>query len=131
MGAKTLLPAWLVGTVYLVGSMVCHQLPGRSFHWFGAKLPVCARCSGLYLGAAIGVVGFRLWAIFRTGSHQPIRAGRATQLLVLASLPTLVTLSTAAVGLWDPPNLTRFLSALPLGAAAGAALAAVVSNDLR
>ncbi len=29
---------------------VCHQDPGRSFHVMGATLPVCARCTGIYLG---------------------------------------------------------------------------------
>ena len=35
-------------------SPVCHQDPARSFWLFGAPLAVCARCLGIYLGAAAG-----------------------------------------------------------------------------
>src|SRR6478672_3572793 len=41
-----------LAAVYEVGSFLCHQLPERSFHFRGAQLPVCARCIGLYVGAA-------------------------------------------------------------------------------
>ncbi|MBU6997442.1 MAG: DUF2085 domain-containing protein [Theionarchaea archaeon] len=40
--------------MYLFFSPVCHQLPQRSFHIAGHQLPVCARCTGIYLGALIG-----------------------------------------------------------------------------
>ena len=34
---------------YLVGSVICHQRPDRSFRLWGVQMPVCARCAGLYL----------------------------------------------------------------------------------
>src|SRR5713226_1466543 len=46
----------LVVAVYAVGSSVCHQLPARSFHLWAAQMPVCARCTGIYVGAAVMVV---------------------------------------------------------------------------
>jgi len=48
-------------SVYFVGSAVCHQLDARSFHVLGHQMPVCARCTGIYLGAAIAAlaVGIR------------------------------------------------------------------------
>jgi hypothetical protein len=50
-------PVPLAAAVYGIGSLVCHQLSERSFHWHGAQLAVCARCTGIYLGAcAIAVV---------------------------------------------------------------------------
>src|ERR1044072_9298952 len=39
------LPAALAAAVYTVGSLICHQMPDRSFHWPGAQLAVCARCT--------------------------------------------------------------------------------------
>ena len=44
----------LTAMVQIVGSRVCHQRPERSFHTSGVRWPVCARCSGLYFGAACG-----------------------------------------------------------------------------
>ena len=48
------LPVPMAGIVYALGSRICHQRPERSFHLFAAQLPVCARCVGIYAGAAIG-----------------------------------------------------------------------------
>src|SRR5437867_5206015 len=39
--------------VYGAGSIICHQLPGRTFHVGSAQMPVCARCTGIYAGAAM------------------------------------------------------------------------------
>ena len=49
------LPHWLLHTV-------CHQQPERSFHWLGVPLAACHRCTGLYMGFALGVV---LWPHLR------------------------------------------------------------------
>ena len=47
--------AWyaLAFLIYSVGSVVCHQLPARSFELWSTQMPVCARCTGIYLGAAV------------------------------------------------------------------------------
>ena len=37
--------------IYYSFRLICHQLAERSFSYFGNSLPVCQRCSGLYLGA--------------------------------------------------------------------------------
>jgi len=39
--------------IFAVGSLICHQRPDRSFFVDGHQLPVCARCTGLYLSGAI------------------------------------------------------------------------------
>ena len=35
---------------------VCHRIPARSFAFAGRPLPLCARCSGTYLGAVAGLI---------------------------------------------------------------------------
>ena len=30
--------------------VICHKKPERSFFWKGKQFPVCARCTGIYLG---------------------------------------------------------------------------------
>ena len=37
-------------------ALVCHQRPERSFPLFGSSVAVCARCLGIYLGAAAGLL---------------------------------------------------------------------------
>ena len=40
-----------------IGYAVCHRLDERSFHYLnGMQLPLCARCSGMYLAAVVGLV---------------------------------------------------------------------------
>ena len=108
---------FVVGTAaYVVGSAICHQRPERSFHVWGAQLPVCARCAGLYAGALLGVLA--AWFPIPPGGR---RGGSDTRrlrmLLVIASAPTVAAVAGEVVGIIDPGNLGRALAALPLGAA--------------
>jgi uncharacterized membrane protein len=113
------------GLTYAAGSLVCHQRPERSFHLGLAQLPVCARCSGLYLGAALAAVaalrGGGLDALAARGAGPSRRAARLA--IAVAAVPTVATWVAEAAGVWAPANVTRFVAALPLGAAVAATLA--------
>lgn len=45
----------------------CHQMYERSFTYRGYQFPICARCTGIFIGQIIGLIlGFRLdllWSI--------------------------------------------------------------------
>jgi hypothetical protein len=56
---------------------------------------------------------------------------RPARLLLALGAPTLVTVATAWLGWWDPGNVLRASSAVPLGLAAGLIVTAGVSRDLR
>jgi uncharacterized membrane protein len=120
--------------VYIAGSIVCHQRPERSFHFNGAQLPVCARCTGLYAGAMTGVLA---WGV-TSGLARTLRsqARRFTTLhrvrlgLVVAAVPTIVSLAAEGSGWWQPDNAVRAILGLPLGAAVGACVAAVGAGDM-
>ena len=87
----------LAAVVYAVGSLICHQLADRSFHLHGTQLPVCARCFGLYFGAAIGAVG----AITAFGRDTRVTHPSAWIATAVAAAPTAVTLTLMfALGLW-------------------------------
>lgn len=112
-GAGLGIPA--AAATYLFGSVVCHQQPDRSFHLGAAQLPVCARCAGLYAGAA---VVFWFAALQRFATPHAWRGAAAPRLLLLAAAaPTALTWGAEAIGLWSPGNAVRFAAALPLGAA--------------
>jgi len=49
-------PPGFFGKVDAIGYAVCHRIPERSFHIGDYQLPLCARCSGMYLGAVLGLV---------------------------------------------------------------------------
>jgi uncharacterized membrane protein len=49
-------PPGLFGKADAIGYAVCHRIGERSFHIGSIQLPLCARCSGMYLGAVTGLV---------------------------------------------------------------------------
>jgi uncharacterized membrane protein len=52
---------------HLIGYSICHQIPARSFFMAGQYLPLCARCTGTYLGIVIAFVAFGLLGRLRAG----------------------------------------------------------------
>jgi uncharacterized membrane protein len=49
-------PPGLFGKADGIGYAVCHRISERSFHIGDRQLPLCARCSGMYLGATTGII---------------------------------------------------------------------------
>jgi uncharacterized membrane protein len=107
-------PAWyaLAFAMYAAGSFICHQMPARSYHLWAAQMPVCARCTGLYAGAALGVV-----LCVASGFRSTIATWHARLLLAGAALPTAVTLAYEWTTGVAPSNTIRALAGAPLGAA--------------
>jgi uncharacterized membrane protein len=120
-----------VAFVYAVGSVICHQMPERSFFIDGRQLPVCARCTGLYLGGGAGVLGWLIWKAAQGWRSFFLAPRRVLAIVVAAGLPTALSYATGVIGVWDGSNVTRALLAVPLGLSAGAVVAAVATKDLR
>ena len=49
-------PEGLLGKADALGYAVCHRIDTRSFHIDGRQMPLCARCTGMYLGAVLGLL---------------------------------------------------------------------------
>jgi uncharacterized membrane protein len=60
-------PAGLMGKADAIGYAVCHRIDVRSFHLGDRQIPVCARCTGQYLGAMLGLVYLTLLGKRRVG----------------------------------------------------------------
>jgi hypothetical protein len=124
----SLVLAAIVGMVYAVGSVVCHQLPARSFHLWGAQMPVCARCAGIYAGAAVAPIvpyvasAFRrtLPALRRMVRPKPDTTYDARLALLVGALPTIATLAYEWTTGVMPSNSIRAIAGFPLGAAVAA-----------
>ncbi|HER34962.1 MAG TPA: DUF2085 domain-containing protein, partial [Halothiobacillaceae bacterium] len=48
-------PSTLLGKADVAGYAVCHRLPERSFSLGDRPMPLCARCTGTFLGAVVGL----------------------------------------------------------------------------
>jgi uncharacterized membrane protein len=108
----------LAGMVYLAGALICHQLAERSFHLHGAQLPVCARCFGLYLGAAAGSIAGAV-AISGHVLERVVLPGRSRRaawvVTAVAAAPTAITFVLEWGLGWPFSNATRAMAAVPLG----------------
>ena len=106
--------------VYGVGSIVCHQLPARSFHLWAAQMAVCARCTGIYVGAALGVLPMRL---------PPVRSTFSA--LAVAAIPTSATLVYEWTGGQMPSNWIRAAAGVPIGFVVAALVLRPPSDERR
>jgi uncharacterized membrane protein len=98
--------------VYSGAGLICHQRAARSFHLAGVQLPVCGRCTGFYLSGACGAL--LAWIV----SRRPRVPSNTRRILLLASIPTAISVVLEWSGVLDPSNIGRALCALPLGATA-------------
>jgi len=55
-GWLLLTPPGLLGKADAAGYAVCHRIAARSFTIGDRQTPLCARCSGMYLGALLGII---------------------------------------------------------------------------
>ena len=72
-------PSGILSKADAIGYAVCHRLDERSFHADGRQLPLCARCSGMYLGAVLGLLFLSL--TYRRNAGTPPKAVIAILLL--------------------------------------------------
>ncbi len=83
---------------WLVGYAICHQIPSRSFILAGHQLPLCARCTGTFLGAILGLAAMVV-----------LGRGRASRLPTVPVLGVLVLF----MGLWAFDGLNSYLTFFP------------------
>ncbi len=98
-------------------ALVCHQRPERSFWLFGAPVAVCARCLGIYVGAAIGLL---------------LRTSRQIALRVFIAAAAINVIDAAAefAGLHANWMMVRFVLGLMLGAAGALLIASSMPENL-
>ncbi|HEY83494.1 MAG TPA: DUF2085 domain-containing protein [Chloroflexi bacterium] len=97
-----LAPPWsLMGKADVVGKGICHQIPSHSLFFNNQQLPLCARCTGIYLGALWGFILMMILGRFRA-----IRWPSAPILAILISF-------TALMGIDGVNSYIGFFPALP------------------
>ncbi len=127
-------PPGILGKADALGYAVCHRLDERSLHLGdGSQLPLCARCSGMYLGVMVGLV-FQAFTSRRRGGMPPMRVIVPLALLGLAfaidgTNSYLYLMKAVSPGrldfiptLYIPNNTLRLLT----GSGAGLAISAAI-----
>ena len=117
VGLGIVSPPWSVlDKAHLVGYGICHQIPERTFFFNGKPLPLCARCSGTYLGALLGFAGLLILGRRRVGELPPTRvvfvlAGFIV-LMGIDGLNSYLSFFPNTPQLYEPRNLFRLTTGL-------------------
>ncbi|MEJ2709084.1 MAG: DUF2085 domain-containing protein [Anaerolineales bacterium] len=118
-------PAGLLGKADAIGYAVCHRIDARSFHLGARQVPLCARCSGMYLGAMLGLIYQAIMGRSRSGMPSA-RLWVVLGLLVVAfgvdGLNSYLHFFPGAPTLYDPQNWLRLLTGTGMGVVIAAAL---------
>ena len=96
-----------------MGSAVCHQMAERSFLFDGMQMPLCARCTGIYIG-----VFFAFCFFFRKKRMQAGRPFSLQQAVITgtAILPVGLDGVGSYLDLWESTQLMRVLTGGLVGA---------------
>jgi uncharacterized membrane protein len=108
----------------LLFRMLCHGIIARSFTLFDVPMPICARCTGIYIGLFAGLVAFMLFP--------RIEERLARYSMYAAAVPMAVDGLTQALGLRESFNALRVATGFVAAFAFGIwVLSAVEQRDMR
>jgi uncharacterized membrane protein len=118
-------PSGLLGKADAIGYAVCHRIDVRSFHIGDRQVPLCARCTGMFLGAILGL-GFQFVIGSRRSGSPPITVivvlGFLTLGFIIDGLNSYLSLLPVFQPLYPPNNVFRLLTGTGVGLAIAAAL---------
>lgn len=120
----SLTPDGLLGKADAIGYAVCHQISARSFQIFDRSMPLCARCSGMFTGAMLGLV-YQI-AQGRKGKMPPLLVMILMGLLALAwaldGTNSFTMLIPGLPSVYTTQNWTRLITGTGMGLALSAIL---------
>ncbi len=125
-------PPGLLGKADAAGYAVCHRIEARSFHIGDRQTPLCARCSGMYLGALLGI-GYL--SRFGKQAGMPstkimIALGVFLAAFALDGANSYLQLFPNAPRLYQPENWLRLLTGTGVGLGIAAVLMPVINQSL-
>ena len=133
IGFLMLAPAGLMGKADAFGYAVCHRIDVRSFQIGTRQFPLCARCSGMFLGALLGLVFFTLTSPKRAGMPSKVMfipLGLMVLAFAVDGVNSYLTLMqglgtsffSAIPTLYEPNNTLRLLTGTGMGLVIAAVL---------
>jgi uncharacterized membrane protein len=123
----------LEGSDY-VGYSICHRITDRSFTIAGRQMPLCARCTGIYLGVTLTFVVLALAGRRRWSQLPPLRIMLIlVGFVVLMGIDGINSYSHFFEGLphlYEPQNWLRLITGTGAGLAMGLILFPALSQTL-
>ena len=125
-------PPGVLGKADAIGYSVCHRIEVRSFLLGERQLPLCARCTGMYLGALLGMV--YLLPFGRRAGMPALKVsivlGGFVLLFAFDGGNSYLHLFPGAPGLYAPQNWLRLLTGTGMGLGLAAVLVPVIHQTL-
>jgi uncharacterized membrane protein len=119
-------PSGLLGKADAIGYAICHRIDLRSFHLGDRQLPLCARCTGIYLGALLGMVTMTALGRARSGGlpRRPVLLALIgfVGLMGIDGVNSYLTFFPGLPHLYEPQNWLRLIT----GTLNGLALAGLI-----
>ncbi len=114
-------PSGLLGKADAVGYAICHRIAVRSFHTQDRPLPLCARCTGIYLGVITGLVFLVQRGRVRSSGLPPTNLLLVMALsgaaLAFDGLNSYLSLFAFYRPLYQPHNTLRLITGMGFGLA--------------
>lgn len=117
-------PSGILGKADAIGYAVCHRIDTRSLHIGIVQLPLCACCTGQYLGAVSGLIFLSLFRQ-RCSDFPPKYIMGLLLLLILfyvvdglnsyLSLPLYIKIFPGIPHLYQPSNVMRLFTGTGMG----------------
>lgn len=112
----------------------CHRLTSHSFSIAGRQFPLCARCSGMYIGfmvilTVLLLAGRERWTAFPR-LPQMVVLGGLVVIMAVDGLNSAIASLPIGTPLYAPTNTLRLFTGLGTGLAMGAFLLPAVSQVL-
>lgn len=125
-------PPGLLGKADAAGYAVCHRIDSRSFHIGDRQTPLCARCSGMYLGALLGMV--YIAGFGKRAGMPPLKVMLVLGVFLVAFAVdggnSYLHFFPNAPGLYQPQNWLRLITGTGLGLGIAAILSPVVHQTM-
>ena len=83
-------------------------------------MPICSRCTGIYLGIIIGIITDFLKSLWNMNAFYP------SIIFTLFLIPIAIDGTGQLFGLWESNNKRRFLTGLLVGLSAGATIRIII-----
>jgi uncharacterized membrane protein len=116
-------PGGLLGKADAIGYAVCHRIDLRSFHLGVRQLPLCARCTGTYLGSALAIGILALGSRRRAGHFPPAKILITMALFGAAwafdGFNSYLRLLRGTAWLYEPSNVLRLITGMLFGLTMG------------
>jgi uncharacterized membrane protein len=126
-------PAGLTGKLSALAYSVCHQNPNHTLTIGGKLLPLCARCTGTFMGSLVGMAFLRKYgsgAAYPAKKLWPVLAGLILFFAIDGANSAAFSFFSGK-SLYTPSNVLRLISGLGMGLVIASLLVSIWRQTMR